>query len=307
MPAADWLSDQFLLSVKRRGNISTSVDGWSDADILAIATDEMRDSIVPMLRRLAEEYLVNNYDQTVTSGTSDYALPSWALGESLRDVQLYDGSGGYVSLVRKEPSDVSAVSQTARPTCYFLRDNKVVLVPTPAATQSNGLRLRCLRRPGKLVELDEAYVITVADVGMGATVAALSGSIAVATTFGSSYTADIIQAGPGFRTLYSGLAATSTGSLVSLASAWATTAPLAAVGDYVVLQDRSPAPQIPNELHALLAQQTVCSFLRASGQPGLEAAEAKRQVMWAEAEKLFSPRTENQPRYIHNKYGARTG
>lgn len=306
MPAADWLTDEFLLAVKRRGNISTSVDGWDNDDILDMATDEMRDSIVPMLRRLAEEYLVNNYDQDIASGTSDYSMPSWALGESLRDVQLYDGSGGYVSLVRKEPSDVSAISQTTRPTCYFLRDNKVVLVPTPSASQTNGLRLRCLRRPGKLVTLDEAFSLS-SIVTTTATATALSGSATAQATLGASCTVDVIQAGPGFRTLASGLSATISSGTVTLGSNWSTAAVGVASGDYLVLQDRSPAPQIPNELHALLAQQTVCSFLRASGQPGLEAAEAKRQVMWAEAEKLFSPRTENQPRYIHNKYGARTG
>lgn len=305
MPAADWLSNEFLSSVKRRGNISTSTDGWSDSDLLAIATEEMRDSIVPMLRRLNEEFLVVNYDQTVTSGTAAYSLPSWATGEALRDVQVSDNAGGYYSLTRKEPHDVSAVAAQSRPSCYYLRDDKVVLVPTPSTTTSSGLRLRCLRRPGKLVALTEAFSISSG--GATSVVAVLSGSATAAATLGTTCTLDVIQAGPGFRTLGSGLAATiSSNTITFTGGALTTVAPGAVAGDYVCLQDRSPAPQIPNELHALLAQATVCSFLRASGQPGLEAAEQKRQVMLAEAVSLFSPRTENQARFVRNRYGCRT-
>lgn len=306
MPAADWLSDEFLLSVKRRGNISTSTDGWSDTDLLAIATDELRDSIVPMLRRLSEEFLVADYDQDVASGTSAYGLPSWATGEALRDVQLADGSGGFYSLTRKEPSDVSSVPAASRPDCYFLRDNKVVLVPTPSTSATNGLRLRCVQRPGKLVPVSEAYTLShISDSAANAN--AITGSATAASVLGSSITVDIIQAGPGFRTLGRGInAAISSNAITWSSGGFTTAAPGVAAGDYVVLPDRSPAPQIPNELHALLAQATVCSFLRASGQPGLEAAEMKRQAMQAEAEKLFSPRTENQPRFIKNKYGVRT-
>lgn len=309
MPAADWRSDEFLLNAKRRGNISTSVDGWDDDDLLAMATDEMRDSIVPMLRRLSEEFLVNDYDQNIASGTAAYSLPDWALGEALRDVQLYDGSGGYHALVRKEPSDVSAVAASNRPTCYFLRDSKVVLVPTPTTAVTSGLRLRCLRRPSKLVGLGRGFEVDAIDLDTGyVDVSPLSGADTLYSLHGTDTPdVEVTLATPGFRVPVESGVTLDPAQVANYDKIAFTLAQAAmfSVGDVVTLTGESVVPQIPAELHALLAQATVCSFLRASGQPGLEAAEAKRQMMWAEAEKLFSPRTENQPRFVHNRYGCR--
>jgi hypothetical protein len=304
---AEWLTDAFLDAVKRRGNISTSPDGWSDSDLLAIATDEMRDSIVPMLRRLNEEFLIHDYDVSVSAGTDSYPLPSWALAEGLRDVQVADGNGGYVPLLRREPQDAVSSGLQIKTACYYLKDDAVVLVPTPSA--ASGLRMRCLRRPSRLVTVENGIAVTaVASTYVEVDSVALDGVTTRAewVTANASIGAELTAGTPGFR--YNTEAApvlVFTGpSSNRLAMTFSRTP---SVGDIVTPLGTSVVPQIPADLFALLAQATVCGFLRGSGQPGLDTAEQKRAAMEAEAVSLFSPRTQNQPRYLKNKYGARTG
>lgn len=303
MANADWRTDQLIASIKRRANISTSDDGWSMSDMLAMATDEMRDSIVPMLRRLNEEYLIDDYDVAVVAGTASYRLPSWATGEALRDVQLPDGNGGFYSLIRKEPQSVSSLV-TGPSGLFFLKDESVVLVPTPTAATT--LRMRCLRRPARLVLPGVAFVVT----NIGASyLDTLPVDAAVTVSgfgyFGAAATVDVVRGAPGFRPLGTELAAGLNGS--PFENRFNLTVPSdAASGDYILLSGTSPVPQIPAELHPLLAQATSCAFLRASGQPGLETAEAKRVAMEAEAMQLFAPRTQNQQRYINNRSGVVT-
>lgn len=308
--AADWTTDQLISSIRRRANIPSSTEGWSNTDILALATDEMRESIVPMLRRLSEEYLVNTYDINVVSGTAEYRLPHWALGEALRDVQLLDGSD-YGSMRRIEPHEAANIP-SGNVAAYFLRDDRVTLVPTPSASTTSGLRLKCLRRPSKLVATSRGIATTTITTTVSVTVGtyALDGETAADTLMAlldsNSDGVDVVQALPGFRLLQSEQAGSyDSGTNVFTWGTALSSAPT--VGDYLCYAGESVVPQIPAELHPLLAQSVACAYLRASGGPGLDTAEAKRAMMETEAINLFTPRTENQPRYVANKHGAGWG
>jgi hypothetical protein len=114
---------------------------------------------------------------------------------------------------------------------------------------------------------------------------------------------DIIRPLPGFRSIVIDTVATFSSATATFSSGTTITNQLA-VGDYVCIAGESPMPQLPAELHPLLAQETACACLRASGDSaGLAMAEKERDRLEAIAVGLFAPRTENQPRYVQNKHG----
>jgi hypothetical protein len=299
MAAADWLFDETISGLKRRANIPTSSESWTAADFRAYANDSMRGYILPLLRRLSEEFFVTTLDTTVTSGTAAYRISYRALGEALRDVQFSDGAGGYRSLHRIEPHQGSSYLAQAGGLAdrYYLQDDKVVLLPTPASS-TDVLRVKAMVRPNKLVATSGVYKVTV----VGATtltVTPLDTSVTAnaATTLGASPTIDIIKGQPGFRHIALDLSAT-----ISTNTVTCTTTGVS-VGDYVCTAEESPVAQIPAELHPLLAQDIACAVLRASNSPSLGPAEAERNRLESIAMGLFSPRTENQPRYVTNRHG----
>jgi hypothetical protein len=304
MAASDWLVDELIANLKRRGNLPTSSESWTDDDFRAIATDEMRHYVVPLIRRLSEEYFVRVSDTSTVAGTAAYDLPDRATGESLRDVQVIDSAGAAISLRRIEPGDVTGL-EAGNVGGFYLQDDKVCLVPTPTGAQT--LRMKYLLRPSKLVASSGCYkVVTIAPNGdptlTDLTVVPLDSTVTATaqTTLGSLPIVDVVKAKPGFRIVLLSNSAVASANIVSVLG----TAPGVVVGDYVCTEEESPVPQLPAEAHPLLAQAVVCAALRAASAPGLAEAESKLGRMEAELIGLFSPRTENQPRFIVNRYSA---
>lgn len=297
MAAADWLFDETISGLKRRANISTSAESWAAADFRAYANDAMRGYILPLIRRLGEEFFVTVLDTTVTSGTAAYRISSRALGEALRDVQ-YTSTNGYESLHRKEPHQLSGTTQNVtRLPLYYLQDDKVVLSPKPT-NSTDVLRIKTMLRPNKLVAASRAYRVTAVGASTLTVTPLDTGVTATAeATLGASATIDIVMARPGFRHIALDLTATISSNTVTCTTTGVS------VGDYVCTYEESPVAQIPAELHPLLAQEIAVAVLRAGSAPGLQAAEAERNRLEAIAVGLLSPRTENQARYVNNRYG----
>jgi hypothetical protein len=304
--SSGWLAAAFIAGVKRRANIPTSDEAWTTADFLAYANDAMVSYIAPLLRRLSEEFFVTDLDTTVTSGTAAYRISNRALGEALRDVQ-YTVSGGYQSMLRRSPQELSGSQSSGTFPVFYLRDDKVVLVPTPA-NSTDVLRIKAMLRPNKVVASDRVF--NVESVGSGtAVLGRIDGDTSgddAADFFNSNASSgrvDIIRPLPGFRSIVIDTVATFSTVTATFTSGTSIT-DLLTVGDYVCIAGEAPMPQLPAELHPLLAQEVACAVLRASGDAaGLGMAEKERDRLEGIAIGLLSPRTENQPRYVSNKHG----
>lgn len=295
--AADWRTAALIDSIRRRGNAPSSSSGWNDTDFLNALNEELRTYVVPLIRRVNEDYLVAYTDVSVVSGTARYRIPEAAMGESLKDVGYLDSQGEFQPIPRIDPGNRDAVSG------YYLEDEDVVLKPTP--NQSATLRVKYVRRPSKLVD-DSRVIAKTTDISNthaffgdyaldGETLTSVLGPLIEAATM------DIVSARPGFRVIGEGIAVTYATNTFTWSTATSTDA---YVGDYLCYTGESPVPQIPAEAHPLLAQATLCQYLRASNQPGLSDAEAGRERLAMDLEKLLAPRTENQPKVIVNRYGA---
>lgn len=292
---ADYTVDALIESARRRGQLTRSAGSLDLPDLVELMDEELKAYLMPFLISLKEEYAVDTYDFTVQSGVSSYALPPRAIGGKIREVMVLD-EDKYRRLSRVEPTRMLQPSTaTGAPDRYYFEGNKLVVDPCDTAQ----IRVKYFRRPGRLVLAADAGKVTAIDVN--AKTVTLS---AVPETFVPGATYDFIQAQPYFETLGEDLAVTGVDADAGTVVFSATLPATLAVGDFLALAGESPVPQIPVELHSLLAKRTNVVALEALGDSeGLKMA----QAMLADAEKrahfLVDDRDEGAPRYIINRNG----
>lgn len=289
-------ADDLLTEVRRAGSLpATATTGTTDADILAHADSEMRDTLVPLMLEVREEFYERIFDATVVSGTAAYRLNKRMAHSRINTVQWVNTGGSTINLARIEPRRTAELQVTAgntgMPWAYYLEGSRVMLFPTPNTTGT--LRIRGFVRPGRLALAAAAGSISIS---------AVSGTY-VLTITGHAYTTatpvDVIAGTPSFEHLAIDAipTAVSAGTTITLDSSAFSSAP--AIGDYVVAPDTSPFIQLPVELHPALIELTTARLLRSLGkltEAQVHAEDAKRLA--GLAVQSLTPRTETSDRKI---------
>jgi hypothetical protein len=295
-------SDDLVSAVRMRCQLPTAAnDGkFTDLNILELAYEELLTYVLPEVRKARGNYYVRSLDYAVASGVSDYSIPPRAQGASLRDVTYIDpnGNGWSIPEIPLEDSDYyksSGSTWWSTAYVYTIEGNKVRLRPEP--TREGTLRLRYYERPGRLVPVWDAMLIT----GFGAA-NKVFGDVPALWTNGNIF--DLLSADPTFDTF--GMDATAivvtpgVGGEVQL-----TDAPPAelAVGDYIALATESPVVQLTVELQPVLTSATVVRVLEALGDlQGVGVAQAKMERQMGQAVAHIQPRNDGeQPRIINRR------
>ena len=290
---ADYTATALLASIKRRGMIPATTEALSDDDLLEFANDELFTYLVPLIMSVQEEYFVATEDTDVVAGTAEYDIPDRALGGKVKSVQLPDGSGGYYDIPRIEPERADDYALSGGPTGFYLRGSQIHLTPTPSSTST--LRVSYFRRPSRLVQTTDVaqYASGTSTITTAATVPA---------TFTSGTAIDFVSARPTNFDVLEADAVINTASGTSVTLSSGSTPSNIAANDYLCLAGESPIPQIPPELHPLLAQRVVVRACEALGlQQKQASAEATSERMRLNALTLISPRTEGAARVIVNR------
>lgn len=285
-----YTSDVLVAQIKLRGMIPSSDNTLTTANYLTFINDEMQSTIVPLLMSTREEFYAANVDTSISASTSTYAIPERAIGAKLRDVQILSGSE-YVPLTRLEPHTLpyGASSSTGTPEGYYLEGNNVILYPTPAA--SGTLRLRIFRRPNRVVTTAEVATVT----GVSGVTVTISSSPSAFPTTSTSY--DFIEStGPAFTWLAVDQSATRSSTTLTFSSSAAATG--LAVGDFVALAGETSVPQLPIDLHPLLAERCVVRALEALGDPKAAVHEKTADRLMKSAMTMLTPRVEGGSRYV---------
>ncbi len=285
----------------RRGGsfASSSAEGTADADLFAHADSELRDTIVPLMLDVREEFYERVFDTTVVAGTAAYRINKRAALSRINTVQWINGDGSGFNLARFEPKRVAELglltSATGQPQGYYLEGSRVVLYPTPGGAGT--LRVRAFVRPGRL-----ALSAAAGSKSISAVSGSASTTWVLTIASGHGYTTatplDVVSGTPSFEylALDTTPSATASGSVTLAGSAFSTPP---AVGDFVCAPDTSPFIQLPVELHPALVELTVARLCRALGK-GTEAAdhanEAQRLV--GIGIQALTPRVDNADRKI---------
>jgi hypothetical protein len=285
-----YTSDELISQIQRRGMFASSSNTLATADYLSFINDEIQTCIVPLVMSVREEFFVTSADQTITSGTASYAIPTRAIGSKLRNVLVLNGSD-YVPLPRLEPEAVNRVtsSSVGQPEGYYIQGNNVVLYPSPGT--SSTLRLSYFIRPNRCVALASTGTVS----STTSSTIVISGAVSGWSNSATSY--DVVKGTPHFESRTIDSSATG-GAGTTLTFSSVSTSIVA--GDYVCLAGESPVPQIPVELHPLLAERVVVRALEAIGDPKVEVAIASADRMQKAAVTLLMPRSVGSSRYVIN-------
>lgn len=297
-------SDTLIESVKRRSAIPESQVTFEDDDILAFANEEMQIGLVPCVLKMHEEFLVYTDTQTLVPNISSYDIPERAIGSRLRSLFYEDNGTNLREMARINPDDLvfyQNISSINYPKVFYLENNSVILVPQISASPTGTLVMKYFMRPNQLVDEDRVATIISIDTTTGVIQVTF-----VPTIFSTMTPCDMLQTVGGHKTRTINKVPTSINTITNTITFTPSDLPTGlSVGDIIALAGETIIPQMPDELHPVLAQRTACRCLAAQKDlEGLAEANAKLQEMEVNLGILVDNRTEGQPMKVNNLRGS---
>ena len=298
-------SNKLVESVKRRASIPESQATFSKADFLEFATEELRLSLVPMLMTLHEDHLLYEIDIPLEDGKTDYAIPSRAVGSKLRDVQMKHGDNSYQEMTRigigNRFGEYDVTTQTNLRQ-YYIKNNKVVLVSNSnnIAANSSSLTMVYYIKPSRMVVEDRVGIITGINRNTG--VITLN---EVPDNFNISVKYDMYKATSPHSILNIDLVAATINTTTNSITFNVNNIPNDLdIGDHISLAGEASIPQVPSDLHPMLAQMIACRVLESIGDgEGLQSATIKLKQMQEAMGMIIDNRVDDSPRKIVNRHG----
>jgi hypothetical protein len=302
MANAYMTSNALIESVKRRISMPGTNTLFSDLDLLSFADEEMSMGIVPGIQRLREDYLLFQETVTLQSNKSRYEIPYRAIGNKLRDLAFKDTNGNIFEMTRIMIDDLpfyNGVTQSNGTYNYYINNNEIVLVPESQTLPVGFLVISFYIRPNCLVKLDKVGVITAINTTTGEiTLSSIPSEFSVSKMY------DIVKIKSPHVTLDYDVAPTGLNTVTKTITFNLTDIPSnLEVGDHICLAKESAIPQIPSDLHVLLAHRTAARCLEAMGDiENLQAANAKLGELEKQMDTMIDSRVESSPKIITNRH-----
>lgn len=298
-------STKLIESIKRRALIPSDQNTFTDDDFLEMLNEEIQYFAIPHLLRTHEEYLLTSVDVDL-DGSQKYEIPYRALGNKLRELSyvVTDEANGeqIYELSRISVEDLPDYnnSNTSRYTqAFYIENNNVVLlgeIPTSGAS----LRMHFYLRPNSFVLAERTGTIQNIDRDTGViTLESFPSALANSPDidFVKYQSPNIILDFDKTPTAVDSNTRTITFSTTDIPSNLQ-------VGDYINVAQETIVPQLPVELHAILAQRVAVAALEALGdQEGLASAQRRLDMMEQSSNDIIDNRVEGAPEKISNRHG----
>ena len=298
--AVSYLTSSTLISsIKRRALIPSNQKTFQDADFLALANEEIDLGLVPSILTYHEEYFVYEGKVDIEANISSYAIPYRAIGGKFRDLAYEDAAGNLQKMTRIAPEErVNFQNGNGiEANAYYIKGNEVVLVPSVGATPSGKLVFLYYLRPNDLVDEDRVSTVSSIDTNTGIiTVDNVPDNITVGSKI------DFLQAKSGHKTRSFDITVTGADATGGTITVDVSDLPSDLVaGDHIASAGECMIPQIPSDLHSVLAQRVAARCLEALGDTqGLTNANTKLQEMELKTGSLIDNRSEGNPQKITN-------
>ncbi len=297
-----YTSDDLLASIKRRILLPENQSTFTEQDFLDFATEEMNIGLVPLVLQMNEDYYLYPVDIPLVSGRTKYPIPYRAIGNKLRDVSLVDANGSVRELTRIGVGDLPHYNSGGSNSIYpfYMANNEICLAPDSINSNypaGEALRASIYLRPNSLVPNDEVGVIT----GIDRT----TGIITIANfpvAFAQTKLVDLIRSQSPHKILSYDIQSVSMDSLSSTITFNIADIPTdLAINDRIALATETDIPQLPSDLHVVLAHRVATKLLEALGDTeGLDNANKKLTEMQNAAAMLIKNRVEDAPRKAVN-------
>jgi hypothetical protein len=297
-----YTSTSLLNAVKLRGQIpEASEDSFDDTDLLDFLSEEIQTYMASLLMSVREEFFVHAYDVAAQNGLIFYDVPPRSIGGKLRQVLLGTPPSQWVVIQRIEPKQLYGAyygysnSYSGYAIGYIFQDTTIELLsPFP---NGQTIRMMYFRRPNRLVADSACAAVTA--LGPAANQVTVSAAT-LPSSFTTSVTYDLIKGTPGFKSLGDDVTVTNVNTSTGVITFTDNYPSSLQVGDFVCLSGTSCVPQIPVEMHPLLAQRVVVKVLEAMGDPKVVVAKQMCEEQRLAAVTLLEPRSEGDSRYLTN-------
>lgn len=283
----DYTSSGLVSQIKRRALVPTSQNLFSTSDIIDMLNEELQNRIIPYIMSVREDYYLT-YDEITANGvTTEYDIPSKAIGNKINQILLYTSTtddsffGKIPRLTAGQINDIFGG--------YYLESNKIKMYPD--AVNTGKIRIYYYRRPSEIVATTSVYqvssIVTNTSVTTGTTPTSISSGTKI----------DIVSNNQPWDTTDELTAGTVVGSTINL-----TDTSNISTGYYVCLRGQSPYAQIPQDTIPLLVQAVVVRIMEYMGDTGgLQSAMMTYAQMESDNRALLSPRVDAQPKKIRTR------
>ena len=301
-------SDKLVESIKRRASIPENQSTFTKQDLLDLSNEELRLGVVPTMMSLHEDFLLYEHELIIEEGQQSFEIPSRAVGNKLKDVQIKYGDGTSGSTHYQETTRIGIGARfsewdsttAANLRRYYIQNNKVVFLAPLDASSTNKVVMVFYIKPSLLVEEDRIGIIT----GINRS----SGEITLSSTpsnFSLTNKYDFYKAESPHTILNVDLTATNINSTTNTLTFNASDIPdELQVGDHLAENGECIIPQVPSEIQVMLTQMVACRVLESLGDTqGLQNALIKLGQMEKAAGVLIDNRVEDSPQKVVNRHG----
>lgn len=311
-------SSSLINQVKTIGLVPSSQSTFSDADFLSMANTEIKIGMLPSILQYHEEFYARDTAPiSLVANQSNYPIPYRAVGGKFRNLFYRDTNGNLRQMSRISPDDRAQYqTSTYSSDClyFYIQGNDIVLVPSIGDNPTGSLVFSYYMRPNELVDEDRVAKILSISEGASTTVFTVDQIPASLTAFyqgGNSITGftsanakfDILQENPGHKTIVFDITPTavSSGALTITFDNDDLDDSIVA-GDYICFASECIIPQIPTELHDVLAQRVLMRTQQALGDTqGYTVGQAKLSEMEKNTGTLVDNRSEGSATKATNK------
>lgn len=303
---ARYLSSSTLIeSAKVRGMIPETQVTFTEEDLLRFANEEMDTALVPYVMSFHEDYFLFPEDIPLENNVLGYAIPYRAVGNKLREVAYKDPGNNLYEMTRILVEDLPFYQYDGGSStsigAFSIQNNEIVLPgQSDNFTAAGSLATFYYIRPNQLVTEDRACTIT--DINR------TTGQIAVNNLpdiYSIGSLIDFIQIKSPNKCYSIDVVVSNVDSTNAVFTFDPADIPIKLKrGDYICLAEECIIPQIPIDLHPMLAQRVACRCLEALGdQQGLQAANTKLAEMELKLGSAIDNRVEGAPLKITNRHG----
>lgn len=297
-------TDKLVNSVKRRMMLPLDQQTFTKQDIIDVLNEEMDVSLVSFLLSNHEEYLVNHINYPITSsdqsdeGNFSFKIPDRAIGNRLRRLCYVNDTGVQTQLTRVSPENLVYFQKIGYQTYSFYVENDMIkLVNKYTIANATALRMYFEMTPSALVEDKYAAVIQ--------NINTITGQITVdqvPSNFAANTKFDFIDANsPNKLSMYDQPVINVDVQSKILTFDVSKFPSEITAGDYICAAGESIVPQIPTELHPMLAQMAAVALLESLGdQQAIQIAAARLQKMKETTVDLIDNRVEGSNLKVNN-------
>lgn len=268
----DYSATGILTRIRDLAYAGTSIRDWDDPKLLRLVNAEVEEYLVPFIMGARKNHFDTFKDTPLVANQQLYWLPGDASAMKVRAVLLVDSSGNpYSPMQERELEDVIGMGAsyftgnlpTGVPEVYAFQGNQILIFPAPSGLPALSLRFHYIRRPSALVTNASAVQSTSFPGGAAAGYFRVGLSGSTPAGIAAAATVDLVQHGPGFDLLYTGLVnAVSAGVYVECAGTLPTNA---TVGDWLCVSGTAPVITggIPEMVIGCLVKKCVLEIMAA--------------------------------------------